>query len=227
MIGAIGSVTAAYAYGGASTRTSGTGTFDALEQGGALQSLNSGRSGVDRIKAELTALRDALQSARAGADAVPGNTALTPVVAQVEVTQDRPTFVDVNGTPVQTGTITVSVGTRPVVVGYETGNRAALGLRDQVNALASDVSRLVSTVGANGAGGFASDVSALLKSGELTTAVNTPDAASIDAAIGKLNDVLAKAHGLGSSLTSRVSATAQVDLGGVLLGVSAGASSPK
>jgi hypothetical protein len=225
MISAIGSVTGAYAYGGAGARTPGPGAFNALAQGNALQALDSGRGGVDRIKTELTALRDALQSARNGADAVPGNTALTPVVAQVEVTQDRPTFVDVNGTPVQTGTITVSLGTRPVVVGYESGNRAALGLQDQLNALASDVSRLVARVGASGAGGFASDVSALLKSGELATAANTPDAASIDAAIGRIDGVLAKASGLGSSLSARASAAAQVDFGGLLLGAT-GASSP-
>lgn len=221
MIAAIGSVTTNFAYGGAGTRTPAPTAFDALAQGGALTALDSGRGGIDRIKAELTALRDALQGARAGADAVPGSTALTPIVAQVEVTQDRPTFVDVNGTPVQTGTITVSLGTRPVVVGYESGSRVALGLRNQLNALASDVSRLVSTVGRDGAGGFASDVSALLKSGELATAMNAPDAASIDAAIGKINGVLAKAHGLGSSLSARASATAQVDLSGVLLGATA------
>lgn len=217
MIGAIGSVTS-YSSRSVGTQPRNANALDALAQGGALTALDSGRGGVDRIKAELASLRDALQAARGGANAVPGNTSLTPVIAQIEQTQDRPTFVDVNGVPVQTGTITVSVGTRPVVVGYDVGNRAALGLRDQLNGLASDVSRLVSTVGTGAAGSFAASVSALLKSGDLDNAVNAPDAAAIDAAIGKINDVLAKAHGLGSSLSSRAAAAGQVDLGGVLFG---------
>lgn len=222
VIGAIGSVTATFA--ARSTQPQGAGAFDALAQGGTRTALDSGRSGIDRIKAELASLRDALQAARAGANAVPGGTAFTPVIAQIEQTQDRPTFVDVNGVPVQTGTITVSLGTRALVVGYDVGNRAALGLRDQLNALASDVSRLVSTVGTSNAGSFAAGVSTLLKSGELTRAVTAPDATSIDAAIGKINDVLAKAHGLGASLSSRAAAAAQADIGGVLLGGSSAAS---
>ncbi len=218
VIGSIGSVTAIFPARSLGTQPQEAGALDALEQSGVRQALDSSRSGIDRIKAELTSLRDALQAARAGANAVPGNTALTPVIAQIEQTQDRPTFVDVNGVPVQTGTVTVSLGTRALVVGYDVGNRAALGLRDKLSALASDVSRLVSTVGTDGAAGFAAGISALLKSGDLDTAVNAPDAATIDAAIGKIDHVLAGAHALGTSLSSRAAAAAQVDLGSALLG---------
>ena len=84
------------------------------------------------------------------------------------------------------------------------------------------MSRLVATVGTAGAGGFASDVSTLLKSSELTTAVNAPDAAAIDAAIGRIDTVLAKADGLRSSIGTRASAAAQVDLSGLLLSATAG-----
>jgi hypothetical protein len=188
------------------------------DAGATLQALDNGRNGVDRIKAALTKLRDALQAARGEADAVPGRTALKPVVAEVEQTVDKPTFVTIDGQPVQSGTITVSLGPRPLVVGYERANRAPLAVGDALRSLASTVASLVSSIGANGAGGFAADVSALLRSGAFTTAVNRPDAAAIDTAIGRINDTLAKAEGLGFSISTRASAAAQVDLGGLLLG---------
>jgi hypothetical protein len=221
MVGAIGSVSATFATRSFGTQPQGASALDALAQSGVRQALDNGRGGIDRIKAELTSLRDALQAAREGANAVPGTTTFTPVVTQIEQTQDRPTFVDVNGVPVMTGTITVSLGTRALVVGYDVGNRAALGLRDQLNALASDVSRLVATVGTASAGSLAAGISALLKSGELVTAVNAPDAATIDAALGKIDDVLANAHALGASLSSRAAAAAQPDLSRALFGAGA------
>jgi hypothetical protein len=186
--------------------------------GATLQALDNGRNGVDQIKAALTKLRDALQAARAEANAVPGRTELKPVVADVEQTVDKPTFVTINGQPVQSGTITVSLGPRPLVVGYERANRAPLAVGDALKSLAATVASLVSTVGAAGTGGFAADVSALLRSDVVTTAVNRPDAAAIDTAIGRIDSTLAKADGLRFSLGTRASAAAQVDLGGLLLG---------
>jgi hypothetical protein len=180
-----------------------------------LQALDNGRDSVDQIKSALTKLRDTLQAARDQANAVPGRTELQPVVADVEQTRDKPTYITVGGAVVQNGTITVSLGTRPLIVGYETANRAPLEVSGAVKSLASTVATLVSTLGANN--GFAADVSALLQNNDFITAVNTPNAAAIDAAIGQINDTLAKAAGLGTSLSARQAAAAQVDLGGLLL----------
>jgi hypothetical protein len=186
--------------------------------GATLQALNDSRSAVDQIKSALTQLRDTLQAARDQANAVPGRTELQPVVADVAQTVDQPNYVTVDGVQVQDGTIAVAVGTRSLVVGYETANRAPLDVAGAVKSLASTVATLVASVGANDASGFAASVSALLQNSDFTTAVNTPDAASIDAAITQINDTLAKATGLGSSLGARAAAAAQVDLGGLLLG---------
>lgn len=223
-INPIGSVTTSFAIGGGTPQPRGADALAMLAQSGMLRTLDNSRSGIDRIKAALTGLRDALQTARGTASAVPGGTELTPIVAQIEQTQDQPTFVTVNGQPVQNGTITVSLGTRPVVVGYEAGNRPSLAVHDAVRALASSVAQVVATVG-GATRGFASDVSALLKSRDLATAMNAPDVASIDAALGQIDGVLAKADGLRSTLASQASATALVDLGGALLAASGDAQS--
>lgn len=216
-ITAIGSVTTTFASGGSTSQPRDANVLATLAQSGTLQAIDSGRSGVDRIKAALTRLRNALQAARGSANAVPGGTELTPIIADIEQTKDQPTFVTINGQPVQNGTITVSLGTRPVVVGYEAGSRPSLAVHDALSALSSTVSQLVATVGSD-AGGFASDVSALLKSSDLATAVNAPDVASIDAALAQIDGVLAKTGGLRSSLTSQASAAALTNLGGALLG---------
>ena len=223
-ISPIGSVTTSFAIGGGTPQPRGADALAMLAQSGMLRTLDNSRSGIDRIKAALTGLRDALQTARGAVSAVPGGTELTPIVAQIEQTQDQPTFVTVNGQPVQNGTITVSLGTRPVVVGYEAGNRPSLAVHDAVRALASSVAQVVATVG-GATRGFASDVSALLKSRDLATAMNAPDVASIDAALGQIDGVLAKADGLRSTLASQASATALVDLGGALLAASGDAQS--
>lgn len=223
MIGPIGSATATFALGSGGAQPRDASALGVLRQAGALHALEGGRGGIDAIKAELTKLRDALQAARKDADAVPGGTALTPIYADIEQTQDKPTFVTIDGQPVQTGTVTVSLGTRPVVVGYEVGTRPSLAVRDQLDALSSAVSKLVATVGTPAATAFASDVSALLKSSDLTTAVNAPDAASLDGAIASIDTVLAKAEGLRSSISSRAAAAAQVNLSGVLISGAAGA----
>jgi len=186
--------------------------------GSTLQALNDGRHGVDRIKVALTTLRDALQAARTKADAVPGRTALQPAVADVEQTQDKPTYLTIDGEVVQDGTITVSLGTRPLVVGYERANRVPLAVGDALRSLVSTVATLVSTVGADGTGGLAADVSALLRSADFTTAVNRPDAAAIDSAIGRIDETLAKAAGFRFLIGARASSAAQVDLGALLLG---------
>jgi hypothetical protein len=214
----IGSVVNFSGYLGYASGTPGSISSRLLDgTGSTLQALNNGRNGVDQIKAALTTLRDTLQSARTEADAIPGRTALQPVVADIEQTVDKPTYVTVNGTPIQNGTITVSLGTRPLIVGYERANRAPLGVGEAVKSLTATVATLVSTVGGDGTGGFAADVTALLRSNDFTTAVNRPDAAAIDTAIGRINDVLAKAQGLGSSINAQASSAAQVDLGALLL----------
>ena len=200
MIASIGSVTTTSATGGFA-QPGDASALATLTRSGTLQALDAGRSGVDRIKAALTHLRDTLQTARGTASTVPGGTQLTPIVA--------------------------NIGQQAVIVGYEAGNRPSLAVHDALGALASTVSQLVATVGGS-ARGFASDVSTLLKSRDLATAVNTPDVASIDAALGQIDKVLAKADGLGQSLTSQASSAAQAGLGGTLLGASgAPASSSK
>ena len=192
--------------------------------GSALQALDNGRNGVDRIKSALTKLRDALQAAREKADAVPGRTELQSVVADVEQTQDKPTYVTIDGEVVQDGTITVSLGTRPLIVGYERANRAPLAVGDALRSLVATVATLVATVSADGTGGLAADVSALLSSEDFTTALNRPDAAAIDGAIGRIDDTLAKAAGSRFLIGARASSAAQVDLGGLLLGAATQAS---
>lgn len=190
-----------------------------LESTGArLHNLDSARGSVAGIKAALTSLRDALEVGRDGADPVPGRSALKPVIAEVEQTAEKPTFVTIDGELVQDGTITVSLGKRPLTVGYERTPRAPLDARDALNALAATVGRLVATVGRGDAGGFVDKVTALLRSGDLITAVNRPDKGAIDTALGRIDAVLAGAEGLRSSLTARELAAAQVNLGGLLLG---------
>lgn len=217
-ISPIGSVTTSFAIGGGTPQPRGADALAMLAQSGMLRTLDNSRSGIDRIKAALTNLRDTLQTARNTASAVPGGTQLNPIVAYIEQTQDVPTFVTIDGQPVQSGTITVSLGTHAVVVGYEAGSRPSLAVQDAVGALASSVAQVVASVGDGSARALASDVSALLKSRDLATAANAPDVASIDAALGQIDGALAEAGGLGSSLSSQASAAARTDLSGVLLG---------
>lgn len=186
--------------------------------GSTLQALDNGRNGVDRIKSALTKLRDALQAAREEAGAVPGRTELQPVSADIEQTQDKPTYVTINGAVVQNGTITVSLGPRPLIVGYERVNRTPLEVGDALRSLVSTVAALVATVSADGTGGLAADISALLRSADFTTALNRPDAAAIDTAIGQIDATLAKAEGSRFFINARAASAAQVDLGGLLLG---------
>lgn len=200
-----------------------------LLAGSALSSLAGSRSSIAQIQAALTSLRDTLQAARGGADAVPGRTTLKAVTADIERYVDQPTYVTINGKPVQNGTVTVSQGTQQVVVGYERVSRASLAVHDAVKALSAAVANVVSAAGQDGggvgggvgAGAFANDVSALLKNGDFNNAVARPDAASLDAAISQIDGVLAGAAGLGFTVSQRASAAAQVDLGGLLLGASA------
>jgi hypothetical protein len=212
-ISPIGGVTTSFAIGGTAPQPHGADALAVLAQSGTLRALNSGAGGIDRIKMALTRLRDALQTARATASTVPGGTQLTPIIAHIEQTQDQPTFVTVNGQPVETGTIAVSLGTRALVVGYEAGNRPSLAVQDALGALASSVAHVVATVG-GATRGFASDVAALLKSRDLATAVHSPDVAAIDAALGRIDGVLAKADGLRGALSAQAS---QLSLSGVLL----------
>ena len=204
-----------FAYTDVVPRSNSSRLFDGV--GSMLQALDNSRNGIDQIKSALTKLRDVLQAARDQANIVPGRTELQPVVADIAQTVEKPTYITVNGELVQTGTINVSLGTRPLIVGYERANRTPLNVGEALKSLTSTAAMLVSTVGADGTGGFAADVSALLRSGDLTTAVNTPDTAAIDVVIGRIDDALAKAKGLQSQISARASAVAQVDLSGLLL----------
>jgi hypothetical protein len=193
-ISPIGSVMTSFATGSGMQQPRGADALAVLAQSGSLRALDSGRSGIDRITAALTQLRKTLQTARNTASTVPGGTLLSPIVADI--------------------------GQGPVVVGYEAGNRPSLAVQDAVGALASSVAQMVAAVGGP-TRAFASDVSALLKSHDLATAMNTPDVASLDAALGQIDSVLAKVDGLRSALSSQAS---QLSLSGVLL--SAGHASP-
>jgi hypothetical protein len=57
--------------------------------------------------------------------------------------------------------------------------------------------------------------------------VNAPDVASIDAALGQIDGVMAKADGLRDSLSSQASATAQANFGAALLGAASAPSPAK
>ena len=188
--------------------------------GGALEALGDSRDAVAQIAAALTTLRDALTNARNSADAVPGDSTLTPVTVAIPQTIEQPTFVTVNGEPVQSGIVNVPAGTRTLTVGYERSGRAPLAVGDTLRSLAAQVAALNGSVGT---GDFAAQVSALLRSGDLAAAVNTPDVGAIDAAVGEINGVLAAAGGLGQQLGARTQAAAQVNLGGLLLSADAGA----
>ncbi len=189
-----------------------------LDGAGALQGLDSGRSSIEAVKAALTKLRDALQAARDQVSSIPGRTEFKPVVADIAQTVDKTVYGTVDGGLVEAGTIRESRGTRSLVVGYERTNRTPVNAGGALEALVANVATLVSRVGANGAGGFAADVSALLRSSELTTAVNRPDAGAIGTAIARIDDVLARTDGLRFSIGTRASVAALVDLGGLLLG---------
>ena len=117
MIGSIVGFSGNFAFGGfGSTGLSGGGNAYAagaasrLIAGSSLSSLAGGRAGVAEIQAALTQLRDALIGARDAADAVPGRTTLKAVTATIEHYVDKPTYVTIDGKPVQNGTVTVSEG---------------------------------------------------------------------------------------------------------------------
>jgi hypothetical protein len=205
-----------YPYG--STTAAGDRAGRLLDGAGAtLQALDSGRGGIDQIRSALTRLRNALQSARSDADVVPGRTTLTPVTADIAQTVDRTVYGTVDGALVEAGTIQVSRGTQQLTVGYERASRAQLDVGDALASLASTVATVVTSVSAGSTSGFAADVSALLKSNDLTTAVRTPDAAAIDTAIARIDDVLGKTDGLQFSIGALASAAARIDLGTILL----------
>jgi hypothetical protein len=215
MIRPIGTVTGTLHFGGAAPRAASA--LSALAKAGTLEAIDGGRDGIERIGSELKKLREALLAARKDANSVPGGTTLIPIYADIEQVRDKTTFVTIDGQPVETGTITVSRGTRPVLVGYEVGNRPSLAVRDRIAALSSAVSQFVGTVGREAAGRFAAEVADLLRSEALSVATNAPDSASIDAALAGIDAVLGKAEGLRSSLYARAGAAAQVDLAGMLV----------
>jgi len=201
-----------------------------LFSGAALQSLGNSRSSVDQIKAALASLRDALTAARDKADAVPGTTTLQAVTADITQYVDKPTFVTVNGKPVQNGTVTVAEGTKQLVVGYARVNRAAPDVGPALKMLLNATVNVGSAPGLANVNTFGSQIATFLKNTDVTTAVTRPDKASLDSAIAQIDGMLAGAAGLSFSVKQQAAAAAQVNLGSLLLGASsstsAGSTSP-
>lgn len=229
MIGAVASFSGGYAFGGFGSRLAGGSSSFASSASGrllaasALSSLDNGRASVDDIKAALTQLRDALVNARASADAVPGDTTLQAVTATIDHYVDKPTYVTVDGEPVQNGTVTVKDGTREIVVGYERVNRYGPEISEGLRVLLRATTAVGTAPGLDNLGTFGDQIAAFLKSVDLNTATTRPDKASLDGAISQIDGLLAGAEGLGFTLNTRALAAAQVDLGGLLLGADANA----
>ena len=225
MIGSIVGFSGNFAFGGfGSTGLSGGGNAYAADAasrllaGSSLSSLAGGRAGVAEIQAALTQLRDALIGARDNTDAVPGRTTLKAVTATIERYVDKPTYVTIDGKPVQNGTVTVSVGQQEVLVGYERVDRGRTDIGESLRVLLNATVNVGSAPGLSNENTFGSQIGAFLKSADLNTALSRPDKASLDGAINHIDGLLASAEGLGFAVSHRAAAAAQVDLGGLLLG---------
>ena len=227
MIGAVVNFSGNFAFGGFGS-TGLAGGYSSFASGGssrlfassALASLDNSCNGVAEIKAALTQLRDALVNARANADAVPGPTTLKAVTAEIEHYVDKPTYVTIDGEPVQNGTVTVSQGKRTLIVGYERVARSAPDIGPALKVLLRATTAAGSAPGVENVGAFGSRIAALLKNVDFNTAVSRPDAASLDSAISQIDGLVASAEGLGFIVNMRAASAAQVDLGGLLLGAS-------
>jgi len=68
-------------------------------------------------------------------------------------------------------------------------------------------------------------VRALLRSDDLRNAVRRPDTAANDAAVGQVNQALAKADGVQFRVKTRAPASTRIDLSGFLLGATPDATS--
>ncbi len=189
-----------------------------LIAGSTLSSLAGGRASVAQIQAALSTLRDALVSARDNADAVPGSTTLKAVTADIEHFVDKPTFVTIDGKPVENGTVTVSQGTQKVVVGYERVDRGRTDIGESLKVLLNATVNVGSAPGLANVNTFGSQIGAFLKNTDVQTALTRPDQAALDSALQQIDGLLASASGLGFTVNHNAAAAAQVDLGSLLLG---------
>ncbi len=208
--------------GGAGALAGGTNAARLLA-GNALSSFAGSRADIVRIAAALGRLRDALTAARGGADAVPGRTTLQAVTTDITRYVDKPTFVTVNGQPVQIGTVTVADGTQKLVTAYERVTRGRTDIGDALKVLLNATMNVGSAPGLANVGTFGSQIAAFLKNTDVTTALTRPDKASLDSALTQVNGLLAAAEALGLAANQSARAAAQPGLGALLLGASAGA----
>lgn len=225
MIGSVVGFSGSFAYGGFGSGLAGGGSTFAsarLIAGSALSSLDVGRGGVAAIKAALTKLRDALAAARDNADAVPGRTTLKAATVEIERYVDKPTYVTIDGEPVQNGTVTVSQGKQEVLVGYERVNRYGPEISEGLRVLLRATTAVGTAPGLDNLGTFGDQIAAFLKSADLDTAATRPDKTSLAGALEQVNGLLASAEGLGFTVSQRAAAASQIDLGGLLLGASPG-----
>ncbi len=192
-----------------------------LAAGSALTSLDTSRSSVAEIKAALGQLRDALSAARDNADAVPGSTTLKAVTTEITHYIDKPTYVTVNGKPVQNGTVTVADGTRKFVSAYERVTRGRTDIGKALKVLLNATVNVGSAPGLANVNTFGSQIGAFLKNTDVKTALTRPDKASLDSALAQVNGLLASAEGLGFAVNQSAKAAAQVNLGGLLLSADA------
>lgn len=227
MIGFAVNYTGNYGYGGAAAAglsgadsSFATDASSRLIANSALSSLNGSRGSIAEIKAALSKLRDVLQSARDSADAVPGDTTLKAVTTEITHYIDKPTFVTVNGKPVQNGTVTVADGTQKFVSAYERIGRDRTDIGPTLKVLLNATVNVGSAPGLASVNTFGSQIGAFLKSADLNTALSKPDKAALDGALEQVNGLLTRAEGLSFSASQSARAAAQVDLGSLLLGAS-------
>lgn len=228
MIGAVVGFSGRFAYGSFGSGLAGGASSFAgsassrLIAGSALSSLDGSRTSVADIKAALTQLRDALINARGNADAVPGRTTLKAVTAEIERYVDKPTYITVDGEPVQNGTVTVADGTQKIITAFERVNRGRTDIGESLRVLLNATVNVGSAPGLSSENTFGDQIAAFLKNADVQTAVTRPDKASLDSAISQVEGLLANAEGLGLTVNLRAAAAAQVDLGGLLLGANPG-----
>lgn len=228
MIGSVVSFAGSYGFGGFASGPAGglssfaPGAAGRLIAGSALAALDGSRSGVAEITAALGKLRAALQAARDTADAVPGRTTLTAVTATIDHYVDKPTWVTIDGAPVQNGTVTVKDGKRELVVGYARVGRAGPDIGEALRVLLRATTAVGSAPGLENSGTFGSQIAALLKNVDFNTAVTRPDRAALDSALRQIDGVLADAAGLSFTVNARAAAASRIDLGALLLGAAPG-----
>jgi hypothetical protein len=198
-----------------------SGASSSFAAGNALSSADGSRASLAQIKAALTSLRDAFVTARDNADAVPGRTTLQAVTTEITRYVDKPTYVTVNGKPVQNGTQTVADGTLKFVSAYERVTRGRTDIGDALKVLLNATIDVGSAPGLANVNTFGSQIGAFLKNTDVKTALTRPDKAALDSALAQVNGLLARAEGLGFAVNHSAKAAAQVNLGGLLLSADA------